>query len=320
MKKYDVTALGELLIDFTVNGSSRQGNPLYEANPGGAPCNVLAILAGLGHKTAFVGKVGRDIFGQQLEAALQEAGIETAYLQKSGRVPTTLAFVHRRKDGDRDFSFYREPGADMLLEETEIPQELLKNSRIFHFGTLSMTHAGVRRATKRAVQLAVEAGALISFDPNLRPPLWNSLEAAKRQVQYGLAHCQILKISGEELQWFTGMKDYMEGVKKIRRNYPIPLILVTLGKEGSRAYYQNMLVEADAFVQKKTVDTTGAGDTFMGCILHFVLEYGLTNLTRERLEDMLVWANAAAALVTARKGALRVMPRREEVERLLKSR
>ena len=204
MKKYDVTALGELLIDFTENGTSKQGNPLMEANPGGAPCNVLAMLSGLGHKTAFIGKVGNDFFGKQLEDAITEVGIDATYLRKDDEVHTTLAMVHTYPDGDRDFSFYRNPGADMMLTEDEIPEELIRDTRIFHFGTLSMTHEGVRAATKKAIDIAKEAGAIISFDPNLREPLWNSLDEAKEQVLYGLGKCDILKISDNEIQWLTG--------------------------------------------------------------------------------------------------------------------
>ena len=181
----DVVALGELLIDFTENGMSAQGNPLFEANPGGAPCNVLAMLSRLGHKTAFVGKVGQDFFGQQLEKAIREVGIDASGLRRDPEVHTTLALVHNTPDGDRDFSFYRNPGADMMLREDELPESLIKEARIFHFGTLSMTHEGVRQATKKAIRIAKEAGALISFDPNLREPLWNSLEDAKEQVLYG---------------------------------------------------------------------------------------------------------------------------------------
>ena len=170
MKKYDVTALGELLIDFTENGKSDQGHPLFEANPGGAPCNVLAMLAKLGNKTAFIGKVGNDFFGEQLRTAVTEVGIDSSFLRIDNVVHTTLALVHTYPDGDRDFSFYRNPGADMMLKETEIPENLINDSKIFHFGTLSMTHEGVRAATKKAIRIAEEAGDIISFDPNLRPP------------------------------------------------------------------------------------------------------------------------------------------------------
>ena len=219
MKKYDVTALGELLIDFTENGTSKQGNPLMEANPGGAPCNVLAMLSGLGHKTAFIGKVGNDFFGKQLEDAITEVGIDATYLRKDDEVHTTLAMVHTYPDGDRDFSFYRNPGADMMLTEDEIPEELIRDTRIFHFGTLSMTHEGVRAATKKAIDIAKEAGAIISFDPNLREPLWNSLDEAKEQVLYGLGKCDILKISDNEIQWLTGEENYTKGVQWINERF-----------------------------------------------------------------------------------------------------
>ena len=203
MGKFDVTALGELLIDFTENGVSGQGNPMFEANPGGAPCNVLAMLSKLGHKTSFIGKVGKDFFGEQLKSAVTEVGIHADSLYMDEEVHTTLALVHTGPDGDRDFSFYRNPGADMMLTEAEIPAEQIQDSRIFHFGTLSMTHEGVRAATRKAVGIAKESGAVVSFDPNLRPPLWKSLDDAKEQVRYGLAHCDVLKISDNVIHWFT---------------------------------------------------------------------------------------------------------------------
>lgn len=317
MKKFDVIALGELLIDFTESGQSNQGNPLFEANPGGAPCNVLAMLSNLGHKTAFIGKVGNDFFGEQLKNAIMETGIDASCLCMDEKVHTTLALVHTGADGDRDFSFYRNPGADMMLTEEEVLEEVIKTSKVFHFGTLSMTHERVRRATKKAVRAAEEAGTLISFDPNLRPPLWESLDVAKEQVLYGLEHCHILKISDNEIQWLTNKSDYTEGVKWIRERYQIPLILVSMGKEGSRAYYGEKMAEAAPFLQKNTVETTGAGDTFCGCILHYICEYGLEHLTKDNLKEMLTFANAAASIVTTRKGALKVMPEREEVERMM---
>lgn len=318
MKSYDVVALGELLIDFTENGTSKQGNPLFEANPGGAPCNVLAMLSKLGHTTAFIGKVGNDYFGEQLGNAIAEAGIDASFLCKDKEIHTTLAMVHTFPDGDRDFSFYRNPGADMMLTEAEIPEDLMKNTKIFHFGTLSMTHENVRAATKKAIRLAAEAGAVISFDPNLRPPLWDSMENAKEQVLYGLSCCQVLKISDNEIQWLTGQEDYTEGVRWIRERYSIPLILVSMGKEGSRAYYQDKIVEVKPFLQKNTIETTGAGDTFCGCVLHYVCKYGLDDLTEDILQEMLTFANGAASLITTKKGALRVMPSVEEINQLIK--
>ena len=317
MKKYDVTALGELLIDFTENGKSSQGNPLFEANPGGAPCNVLAMLAKLGHKTAFIGKVGNDFFGEQLRTAIKEAGIDDTGLCTDEKIHTTLAMVHTYPDGDRDFSFYRNPGADMMLNKAEIREDILKDTKIFHFGTLSMTHEGVREATKAAIHIAEEAGAVISFDPNLRPPLWESLDEAREQVLYGLGHCQILKISENEIQWLTGEEDYTAGVNWILERYQIPLILVSMGKEGSRAYYNEMMVEVKPFLQENTIETTGAGDTFCGCVLHYVCEHGINGLKEENLAEMLTFANAAASIITTRKGALRVMPEEKEIKLLI---
>ncbi|HJD32096.1 MAG TPA: carbohydrate kinase [Candidatus Eisenbergiella stercorigallinarum] len=320
MKNFDVVTLGELLIDFTDNGKSAQGNTLFEANPGGAPCNVLAMLNRLGHPTAFIGKVGKDIFGLKLKAVLEEVGIDTAGLIVDEDARTTLAFVQTFADGDRDFSFYRNPGADMLLTADEVDEELVRSGKVFHFGTLSMTHEGVREATKKAVRLAKESGAVISFDPNLRPPLWKSLDDAKEQAAWGFSQCDVLKISDNEIQWFTGEEDFDRGIGKLRKEYDIPLILLSMGKDGSRAYYKDLRVEQAPFLQKETIETTGAGDTFGGCCLHFVLKYGLDGLNEERLSEMLTFANAAASIVTTRKGALRVMPEPDEVERFIGSR
>ncbi|MBS6722437.1 MAG: carbohydrate kinase [Clostridiales bacterium] len=317
MSKYDVTALGELLIDFTENGTSAQGNPVLEANPGGAPCNVLSMLNRLGHKTNFIGKIGKDMFGDQLEAALKEVGIGTDGLMKDDEVHTTLAFVHTAPDGDREFSFYRNPGADMMLSEDEVDADQIKNSTIFHFGSLSMTDEVCRKATRKAIAIAEEAGVLMSYDPNLREPLWKSMDLAKEQISYGLEHCHILKISDNEIQWLTGKEDYDEGIAMVQEKYNIPLILLSLGKTGSRAYTKNCRVEVPAFIQENTIETTGAGDTFGACILHYVLEHGWKEYSEAELTEMLTFANAAASIVTTRKGALRVMPTKEEVQAML---
>ncbi|MDF2611195.1 MAG: Sugar kinase, ribokinase family [Lachnospiraceae bacterium] len=317
IKKYDVIALGELLIDFTQNGISEQGNVLFEANPGGAPCNVLAMLNNLGKKTSFIGKVGNDQFGLTLKRALEELGIGTENLMLDDEVHTTLAFVHTIMDGDRDFSFYRNPGADMMLSTDELNEDLLASTRVFHFGTLSMTHEGVRKATKQALDIAIGSGAIVSFDPNLREPLWKSLEDAKEQVQYGLGKCQVLKISDNEIRWLTGEDDFTAGVNQIREQFDIPLILVSMGRDGSRAYYKDFMVEAAPFLQQNTIETTGAGDTFCACIINYILEHGLKELNEEQLKEMLTFANAAASIITTRKGALRVMPRESEVQQFL---
>jgi len=320
MKQFDVTALGELLIDFTENGLSNQGNYLLEANPGGAVCNVLAMLAKLGKKTAYIGKVGDDFLGRHLKEVVETVGIDTRNLLLDDKVHTTLAFVHTYPDGDRDFSFYRNPGADMNLQAEEVNEELIAQSRVFHFGTLSMTHPGVREATKKALRIAKEQGCLISYDPNLRPPLWNTLEEAKEQISFGMTRCDILKISDNEIQWFTGEEDFDAGIRVLQDTYHIPLILLSMGRDGSRAYYRGMRVEAAPFLQKNTIETTGAGDTFCACVINYVLEHGLEDLREEDLRQMLRYANAAASLSATRKGALRVMPQPEDVERLLQSR
>lgn len=317
MKQFDVTALGELLIDFTENGLSSQGNYLLEANPGGAPCNVLAMLAKLGKKTAFIGKVGDDFLGRHLKDVVEAVGIDTRNLLLDDQVHTTLAFVHTYPDGDRDFSFYRNPGADMNLRAQEIDGELIAQSKIFHFGSLSLTHPGVREATKKALAIAKEQGCLISYDPNLRPPLWNTLEEAKEQIAFGMTQCDIMKISDNEIQWFTGEEDYDAGIRILQETYHIPLILLSMGRDGSRAYYKGMKVEVAPFLQENTIETTGAGDTFCACVLGYVLDHGLDALTEQDLQAMLRYANAAASLITTRKGALRVMPSQEDVAQLL---
>jgi fructokinase len=318
MKKFDVTALGELLIDFTENGLSSQGNTLFEANPGGAPCNVLAMLTKLGRSCAFVSKVGEDLFGHLLHDAAAETGVCMDYLLFDKNVRTTLAFVKTFSDGDRDFSFYRNPGADMCLREEDLPLDVISNSRIFHFGTLSMTHEGVRRATNQAVGCAKKSGALISFDPNLRPPLWDDLKNVRIQIECGLSKCDILKIADNELEFMTGTTDFDQGAAILRKAFPnIRLMNVTAGGSGSYSYYEGFRVFVPALKMKNTIETTGAGDTFCACVLNYILEHGLSGLKEEGLREMLTFANTAAALITTRKGALRVMPSREEINELL---
>lgn len=316
MKNIDVTALGELLIDFTESGISPQGNPLLEENPGGAPCNVLAMLSKLGRKTAFIGKVGSDGFGERLKKAVSDAGIDISGLAADKTVNTTLAFVHTLANGDRDFSFYRNPGADMMLSAEDVKEELVQNCKIFHFGTLSMTSDCCRAATEKAVTIAKKSGALISFDPNIREPLWDSLDTAKERTLWGMENCGILKISDNEIEWLTGERDYKKAAAELKKRYGIPLILVSLGKSGSLAFSDNACAEMPSF-KVQTAETTGAGDTFCACALNYILENGLKDFTQAELEDMLRFANAAAAIVTTRKGALAVMPEKTEIEKLI---
>ena len=319
-KKYDVVALGELLIDFTENGLSEQGNPLLEANPGGAPCNVLSMLQKLGGKTAFIGKVGNDGFGHLLTKAVQEQGIDTTGLVYDNDVHTTLALVLKKENGDRDFAFYRNPGADMNLKEEEVNESLIASSSIFHFGTLSLTDESVKKATQKAVKAAKENGLTITFDPNLREPLWRSLEEAHEQVAWGLQQADVVKISDNEITWFTGMDNYDEGIAFLQKEYPnLKLICLSMGGDGSKAVYRDIHVAYPAFLQEATIETTGAGDTLCACMIHTVLENGIDHLDEEKLKEMLKFANAAASLVTTKKGALRVMPTKEEVETFIEN-
>ena len=317
MKKYDVTALGELLIDFTYSGVSEQGNSLLEANPGGAPCNVLAMLNKCGRKTNFIGKVGKDQFGDLLRVTLEDLNIGTDGLLADDEVNTTLAFVKTFENGDRDFAFYRNPGADMMLSVDDIDEEQIKNSRIFHFGTISMTHDAVCAATERAVNVAKDNGLIVSFDPNLRIPLWKDLNRAKERMEYGLSKCDVCKISEEEVEFLTGETDIRKGAAILRERFSIKLFNVTAGADGSYAFYKDMVVYKPSFKLGGTIETTGAGDTFCGRILNGLLDRDIDALTEKDLEDILAFANAAAYLVTTKKGAIRSMPEPEEVRRII---
>lgn len=318
--KFDVVALGELLIDFTQNGVSQQGNSLFEACPGGAPCNVLAMLRKLGKSCAFVGKVGDDMFGSLLQHTILAAGINADHLIMDPQIPTTLAFVKTFENGDRDFSFYRKPGAEMMLTEEDLPLETIENAKIFHFGTLSMTHEGVRKATMKAVETAKQGGALISFDPNLRPPLWDSLEDAREAIAWGLGRCDILKIADNELEFMTGETDFYKGAAILHERYPnIKVLNVTAGADGSYSFYgEERPVFVPACKLGGVIETTGAGDTFCASVLSFILQHGIQGLTEQDRTDMLRFANTAAYIVTTRKGAICAMPQKEQVLELLK--
>ena len=317
-KRYDVAALGELLIDLTQSGRSEQGNLLFEANPGGAPANVLAMLGRLGRRCAFLGKVGADAFGDELARAVAETGTDLRGLRRDAEVPTTLAVVHTLPGGDRDFSFYRRPGADMTLRPDELDEAVLRACRVFHFGSLSLTGEPVRSATVRAVDLARASGALISFDPNLRPPLWDSPETARAQIAWGLAQCDVLKIADNELEFMTGEADFDAGAAALRARFPnLRLLCVTAGAGGSYAWCGPARAFEPACPLGGVIETTGAGDAFCGCMLDFVLSRGADALPEAALHEMLRFANAAAWIVTTKKGALRSMPTRAAVEEVL---
>lgn len=319
-KKYDVTALGELLIDFTENGVSEQGNKILEVNPGGAPCNVLAMLAKAGKKTAFIGKVGNDMFGRMLKERTESQGIDMSGLELDDEIHTTLSFVEKLPNGDRDFSFYRNPGADIMLTEDEVVahKDLIENAKIFHFGTLSMTDESIEKATRKALEIAKESGCIISFDPNLRPPLWSSEEKAKEKIAFGLSQCDVLKISDNEITFMTGEEDLDKGMKEIIGKYNIPLAFATFGPDGSKAYCGAAEAYEEGFMNPKTIETTGAGDTFCASALLHVLKYGV-KMDEAQLHELLTFANAAASIVTTRRGALSVMPSVDEVKAYIKS-
>jgi len=280
---------------------------------------VLAMLRKLGKRCAFIGKVGKDGFGDTLEKTVSEAGIDVRGLRRDAEIHTTLAVVHTFPNGDRDFSFYRKPGADILLRPEELDEGLLRSCKIFHFGTLSLTDEPCRSATVRAYELAKEAGAIISFDPNLRPPLWRSDADAKAAIEWGLQRCDILKISDNEIEFMTGETDFDKGAAILKERFPnIRLLNVTAGGDGSHSYYEGKTVFVDACKLGGVIETTGAGDTFCASVLNFVLEHGLDGLSEADLTAMLRFANTAAYIVTTKKGAIRSMPEREQVLELLK--
>jgi fructokinase len=308
-------ALGELLIDFIQYGESENQNPLYEANPGGAPGNFLAMTNKLGNSASFIGMVGNDAFGKQLEDTLIGAGLNTKGLIKSDKYHTTLAFVHHDSHGDRSFSFYRE--ADAYINKKDIKECLFENKDVFHFGTLSMTNETCKAATIKAINIAQEKKLIISFDPNLRKNLWDDLSKAKEAFIEGFKVCNVLKIADNELQWFTGIENLDDAIKSFRKEYPlIGLIFLTLGKDGSSAYYKNIKITVPTFLNLPCVDTTGAGDSFMGSAMNCVMSYGFNNLDENNLKETLLFANAAASIVASRKGVIKSLPNIEEIETL----
>lgn len=311
----DVLALGEVLIDFTPNGKNEQGIALFAQNPGGAPANVLAMNARLGGRTAFIGKVGQDDFGAFLRMTLAQSGIETSGLATDDKVPTTLAFVHLDSRGDRSFTFYRNPGADVMLTTAQVRRDLIDSCKIFHFGSVSLTNDPCRTATFDAADYAKQQGKIISFDPNYRPLLWQNTADAREQMEKGVRMADLLKVSEEEMALLTEDADPARGAEKLLSMGP-SLVLVSLGERG--AYYRNgagggYLPTYDV----KTVDTTGAGDAFMGAI-HYRLNgksaAALKTMAQPALEEVVRFANAAGSLTTAKRGAIPAMPTIAEIE------
>jgi len=311
---YDVTAIGELLIDFASKDTDEAGYPTMKANPGGAPGNFLAALNKYGAKTAFLGKVGDDAFGKLLINTFMEAGIETKGIRVDSSVFTTLAFVTFSPDGDRSFSFARKPGADTRLAFEELDLSLIDEAKVFHFGTLSLTDEPVRTATKKAVAYAKEKGKMITFDPNLRLPLWGTPEAAKEQILWGLSNADVVKISDEEVEFLWGITDAKEAAKKLIDEFGVKLAMITMGPNG--AYLANKNTYGIAKCPSvKPIDTTGAGDIFGGSAVSRLLKLNKApeTLTSEELTAVGSFASAAASLSTQKPGGIPSIPEEEEV-------
>ncbi|WP_047983608.1 carbohydrate kinase family protein [Ornithinibacillus californiensis] len=312
----DVSTLGEILIDFTPQGDS-EGNPSFIANPGGAPGNVMVALSRLGKKTAFIGSVGRDQFGEMLKSTLTSNGVNTEGIVYSD-IPTTLAFVHIGEGGERSFSFYRNPGADMMLSKEDVKSDIIANSKIFHVGSISMTDEPVREATLEALTLAKNHGVTISFDPNLRPALWKSLNEAKDNILAILAYADIVKLSEEELEFLTGETDIQTAAEKITAQYTIPILLVTQGAKGSYCYTNGVLEYVPGYTVY-AIDTTGCGDAFFAGALFKLLELDLIGkeLTKKEKRQILQFGNAMGAIVATEKGAIPAMPTIDMVEKYI---
>lgn len=310
----DVVALGELLIDFTCVGTDADGYPTMAAHPGGAPANFLAALAGFGAKTALLGKVGTDTFGKLLASTLEKAGIETKGLLTDDSVFTTLAFVTLDEQGDREFSFSRKPGADTCIAFEELPLALIDEAKVFHFGTLSLTDEPARTATYRAVEYARGKGKLITYDPNLRKPLWRDLDEAREQLLWGLAQADVVKISDEEVEFLFGLSPE-EGAEYICSEFGTKLVFVTCGAEGCVYQNRNARGRVPALSGITVMDTTGAGDIFGGSAVWKLLQTGKApdDLTDAELREMVTFSCAAAGLSTTRSGGISSVPSYEDV-------
>lgn len=317
---FDVTAVGELLIDFTPGGNNADGDMLFARKPGGAPANVLAANSRLGGKTAFIGKVGNDALGQFLRKTLGDIQIDTSGLVVDPDIPTTLAFVQLDERGDRSFSFYRKPGADLMLRTSDIKEDLVTECHILHFGSVSLTDEPSRNATLFAVKTAKKAGCIISYDPNYRPLLWSDSEAAKQQMNTGLTLADIVKVSEEEMELLTGKTDLEEGSRQLAK-YGASLILVSLGSKGA-FYRKGEICGLLPTYDVKTMDTNGAGDSFLGAV-HYRLRgkslAEIQSLTEAEMKDIISFANAAGSLTTTRGGAIPAMPALAEIEACIKT-
>lgn len=308
-KRFDIVALGECLIDFvSIDGDDKLKIRL-EGNPGGAPANVLAQASKLGGKTAFIGKIGADSFGAVLRKALVGAGIDVSALVVSADDATTLAIVSLDESGNRSFSFYRNRTADILLDEREVNLDIIRDCRIFHFGSVSMTAEPARTATLSAARYARREGAVVSYDPNLRVPLWKDLDEARRVILGGLGLAQLVKLSDDELRFLTGKEDIEEGIASISSSFDFRLLAVTLGPRGCMLRLGGKTYEAPAY-PVSPVDTTGAGDSFWGALLSRILSIDkpIESYSDEEIYGVMRFANAAGSLTTTKRGAIPALP------------
>ena len=314
----DVVTLGELLIDFTCVSTDTDGYPTMAAHPGGAPANFLAALAKFGARTALLGKVGSDSLGRLLVGTLESAGIDTRGLLVDDSVFTTLAFVTLDQQGDREFSFARKPGADTCITFEELDTQLIDEAKVFHFGTLSLTDEPARTATQKAVAYARSKGKLITYDPNLRKPLWRDLQEARQQLLWGLQQADVVKISDEEVEFLFGL-GVQEGAAHILSNYPVKLVFVTCGADG--CWYQNAKAQGHvpSLTDIQVRDTTGAGDIFGGSAVWKLLQMNKLpqQLEKTELEEIVRFACTAAGLSTTQPGGISSVPALDEVQKLM---
>ncbi|KAG6502928.1 probable fructokinase-1 [Zingiber officinale] len=314
-----IVSFGEMLIDFvpTVSGVSLAEAPGFIKAPGGAPANVAIAVARLGGRAAFLGKLGDDEFGRMLAGILRSNGVDDAGVLFDTGARTALAFVTLRADGEREFMFYRNPSADMLLEEGELNLDVIKSAAVFHYGSISLITEPCRSAHLKAMQVARDAGALLSYDPNLRLPLWPSAESAREQIMSIWDQADIIKVSDVELEFLTGTDSVEDDVVLTLWRPEFKLLLVTLGEKGCKYYTKDFRGSLDGF-SVNTVDTTGAGDAFVGAMLTKIVADQSVLQSEEKLREVLRFANACGAITTTKKGAIPALPNKTEALELLK--
>lgn len=304
----DVITLGEILIDFTPSKEkNEQGLPTFTANPGGAPSNVAVALSNLGKRTAFIGAVGNDYFGKMLTSTLSEKDVNTngmVYVD----VHTTMTFVHIEEDGERAFTFHRNPGADTMLTKESLDLNAISQSKICHVGSLSMTNNPARTATRTTLKHAKDNNILISYDPNLRPSLWKNLDKAKTYILEVMSYANIVKVSEDELEFLTNTTNIQNGAKQLMERFELDLLFITLGAKGSYCFNNQFQEAFSKGFSVKAIDTTGCGDAFFAGVLYKILENNLSDMTEEKMKEMLTFGNALGAYVSTKHGGIPGMP------------